>query len=176
MSPTCQILQTRQSGLLKILDVAQNEACRKAAGVFCTTPSPFVTTLLRIPPIAYWLRHLLRSAASRLSHLPPSVTLRNPESTCKVMASHAMQSLLLCYPILIDPNNYLTNCPLIPLHHLGLIPTLPYTKNLIKHCHSHYHTPPYTTTPLTPSRSSSNPPPLPNLDTTLDSSLFLSLT
>jgi hypothetical protein len=36
----------RQSELLKILDVAQNEACCKAAGVFHTTPNTYVTTLL----------------------------------------------------------------------------------------------------------------------------------
>jgi hypothetical protein len=74
----------RQSGLLKILDVTQNKACCKAAGVFCTTPTQFVTTLLRIPPITYRLCHLLRSATTRLSRLPPSATLCNPESTCKV--------------------------------------------------------------------------------------------
>jgi hypothetical protein len=49
----------RQKSLIHILDVAQNEACRKVAGVFRTTPTNFISNLLCIPPVtlrwALWL-------------------------------------------------------------------------------------------------------------------------
>jgi Reverse transcriptase (RNA-dependent DNA polymerase) len=44
-----------QLGLFKILQTAQNEACRKLAGIFKTTPVNFIHTLLHIPPIEYRL-------------------------------------------------------------------------------------------------------------------------
>jgi hypothetical protein len=71
-----------QLGLLNILQMAQNKACQKLAGVFKTTPVNLIHTLLCIPPIEYWLCHLLRSAGSCISLLPPLHALHTPEASC----------------------------------------------------------------------------------------------
>jgi hypothetical protein len=55
--------------------VAQDEACRKMAGVFRTTPCSLTELLVCIPPIHYRLRHLLRNIGTRISTLPRSHAL-----------------------------------------------------------------------------------------------------
>jgi hypothetical protein len=79
----CQVWFTdcQQKSLIAILQVAQNEACRKIGGFFRTTPAKFMHNLSSIPPIRYRLRHLLRQASMRLDRLPPSVSIRNPART-----------------------------------------------------------------------------------------------
>lgn len=46
----------RQASLIQTLQVAQNEACRKLAGTFHTTPTTALQSLLGIPPIHFRLR------------------------------------------------------------------------------------------------------------------------
>ena len=72
-----------QVTLIKTLQVAQNEACRKLAGTFHTTPIDMMHSLLSIPPIRFRLRHLLRTQGRRLASLPPSHLLRRPSHTRK---------------------------------------------------------------------------------------------
>ena len=81
----CQVWfrDVSQITLIKTLQVAQNEACRKLAGTFHTTPTDMTHSLLSIPPIRVRLRHLLQSQGRRLTHLPPSCLLRLPSSTRK---------------------------------------------------------------------------------------------
>ena len=59
----CQVWfqDVSQITLINMLQVAQNEACRKLAGTFHTTPVDMTHSLLSIPPIRFRLRHLLRS-------------------------------------------------------------------------------------------------------------------
>src|SRR5487761_1253759 len=84
----------RQKSLIQILQVAQNEGCRKVGGVFKTTPIDLVERLLTIPPIRFRLRHLSCQAGSRLSRLPPSSALRNPLHAQKVIrAPHFLDPL-----------------------------------------------------------------------------------
>jgi hypothetical protein len=52
-----------QDHLISVLQVAQNEACWKLGGFFCTTPTNFMHNLLSIPPIRYHLHHLLCQAS-----------------------------------------------------------------------------------------------------------------
>ena len=68
-----------QKSYLQVLQVAQNEACRKLTGVFRTTPTHLVQKLLAIPPIRFRLRHLLRTAHTRLATLPPSCAIHSPQ-------------------------------------------------------------------------------------------------
>jgi hypothetical protein len=70
--------------ILNVLQVAQNEACRKLAGVFRTTPT-YEAQKLGIPPLRYRLRHLLRLAGSHLSRLPPFCAMRNPDASRKTV-------------------------------------------------------------------------------------------
>jgi hypothetical protein len=58
--------------LSRPLQVAQNDALRKMAGVFRTTPIDPLHSLLAIPPIVFTLRKLVRSYGDRVSSLPPS--------------------------------------------------------------------------------------------------------
>jgi hypothetical protein len=108
-----------QSGLLKILQTAQNEACQKLVGVFKTTPVNFIHTLLRIPPIDYRLHHLLRSAGSRISLLPPPHALRNTDMSRQVTGVPRHTDVL---PII--PPHYIpkTKHPYLPLPHPGAPP------------------------------------------------------
>ena len=73
-----------------MLQVAQNEACRKLAGVFHTTPVTMSHSLLSIPPIRVRLRHLLRTQGQRLACQPPTCLLRQPSHTRKstLLPSH----------------------------------------------------------------------------------------
>jgi Reverse transcriptase (RNA-dependent DNA polymerase) len=59
-----------QKSLIQILTIAQNEACRKLAGVFHTTPCSLTELLVGIPPIRYRLHHLLCNQGKRVSNLP----------------------------------------------------------------------------------------------------------
>ena len=72
-----------QVTLINTLQIAQNEACRKLAGTFHTTPIEMMHSLLSIPPICFHLRHLLRTQGCRLASQPPSCLLRNPSHTHK---------------------------------------------------------------------------------------------
>jgi hypothetical protein len=108
-----------QTGLLKILQMAQNEACHKLVGVFKTTPVNFIHILLCIPPIAYWLCHLLRSAGSRISQLPLSHALHNLE-TSQTMTGIPRHSKTL--PIIPSHNIPRTEYPYLPLPYPGAPP------------------------------------------------------
>jgi hypothetical protein len=70
-----------QKTIIHHLQVAQNDACRKLAGVFRTTPVHLTEKLLNIPPVRYRLRHLLRNAGSRLARLPSDCALRSLDRT-----------------------------------------------------------------------------------------------
>jgi endonuclease/exonuclease/phosphatase (EEP) superfamily protein YafD len=74
---TVWFTDTNQKSLTQILTVAQNEACRKMAGVFRTTPCNLTELLVSVPPIRFRLRHLLRNFGSRMSRLPPDHHLRS---------------------------------------------------------------------------------------------------
>jgi len=71
----------KQSAPIRLLQVAQNDACPKIAGVFHTTPTHLTEKLLCIPPIRCRLCHVLRSAGARLLTLSPSHALQNPGKT-----------------------------------------------------------------------------------------------
>ena len=95
----CQVWfrDVSQITLINTLQVAQNEACRKLAGTFHTTPIDMMHSLLAIPPIRFRLRHLLRSQGRRLASLPPSCLLRRLSNTRKstLIPSHVSLSPLL---------------------------------------------------------------------------------
>jgi hypothetical protein len=59
-------------GLTLPLQTAQNDALRKMAGCFRTTPVDPLHSLLAIPPIVFTLRKIVRSYSDRVSRLPPS--------------------------------------------------------------------------------------------------------
>jgi Reverse transcriptase (RNA-dependent DNA polymerase) len=108
-----------QSGLIKILQTAQNKACQKLVGVFKTTPVNFIHTLLCIPPIEYRLHHLLRSAGSCLSQLPPSHALCTPEASRRVTGiPRHTDTLPIIPPHFIPQSKY----PYLPLPHPGALP------------------------------------------------------
>ena len=95
----CQVWfkDVSQITLIHTLQVAQNEACRKLAGIFHTTPISMSQSLLAIPPIRFRLRALLRSHGQRLSSLPPSCLLHNLHKTRKatLIPSHFPTTALL---------------------------------------------------------------------------------
>ena len=69
--------------LLNLTRVAQNDALRRIAGVFRTTPTAPLPHLLAILPIQYTLSQLVGSYSDRLNQLPPShslctITIHNP--------------------------------------------------------------------------------------------------
>src|SRR6267142_5138533 len=72
-----------QTSLLTVLQTAQNDACRKLAGIFRTTPVLLTQLLISIPPICYHLRHLLQAAGSHLTCLPSSCYLKRPDLSRK---------------------------------------------------------------------------------------------
>ena len=80
-----------------MLQVAQNEACRKLAGTFHTTPIDMMHSLLSIPPIRFHLRHLLQTQGCRLASQPPSCLLRCPSHTHKstLIPSHVPTTPIL---------------------------------------------------------------------------------
>ena len=82
----CQVWFTdvSQLKLINLLQVAQNEACRKLTGTFHTTPVSMLHALISIPPIHFRLRHLLRSQGRRLASQPLSCLLCCPHLTHKV--------------------------------------------------------------------------------------------
>jgi hypothetical protein len=60
-----------QKGLIKRMQIAQNEGLRKMARVFRTTPVEPLHNLTRIPPISYVLDKLTQSYSQCLAGLPP---------------------------------------------------------------------------------------------------------
>jgi hypothetical protein len=80
---TVWFTDVNQKSLTQILMVAQNEACRKMAGVFWTTPCNLTELLVSVPPICFRLQHLLRNFGSRMSHLPADHYLRSLPSTIR---------------------------------------------------------------------------------------------
>ena len=66
----------RQKGLLKILQIAQNDGLRKITGVFKTMPTEPLHNLTGILPISYLLKKLMRSYSLRLKGLPPPAKVR----------------------------------------------------------------------------------------------------
>ena len=128
----CQVWfrDTAQLTLTKPLQIAQNEACRKLAGTFHTTPTDMVQSLVAIPPIHVHLRHLLRSQGRRLASLPPSHLLRQLPLTQKstLIPRHAPILPILppvaetptLHPIPFFPNHPaspLWSHPHVTLHH-----------------------------------------------------------
>ena len=108
-----------QITLTNMLQVAQNEACRKLAGVFHTTPIDMMHSLLSIPPIRFRLRHLLRTQGHRLASQPPSCLLRRPSYTQKstLIPSHA-PTLPILPPVAETP-------PMIPVFSFPNHPATP---------------------------------------------------
>ena len=103
---SCQVWfwDVSQVSLINTLQVAQNEACRKLAGTFHTTPVDFTHSLLAIPPIRYRLRHLLRSQGQRLALQPPTCLLRNPSHTRKVtLIPHHIPTAPILPPVAETP-------------------------------------------------------------------------
>jgi hypothetical protein len=88
----------KQKTLLHHLQVAQNDACRKLAGVFRTTPVHLTEKLLNIPPVRYRFRHLLRNAGARLARLPSDCALRTLDHTRPVLCIPRHVPLLPLYP------------------------------------------------------------------------------
>jgi hypothetical protein len=65
----------RQKGLVKILQIAQNEGIRKMTGIFKTTPIDPLDNMTAIPPVSYVLTKLLDSYTQRLRRLPPHTSV-----------------------------------------------------------------------------------------------------
>jgi Reverse transcriptase (RNA-dependent DNA polymerase) len=65
----------QQRGLIKTLQVAQNDACRKISGCFRTMPMEPLHHLLSIPPICFTLHKLTSIYTRRLLSLPPTSPL-----------------------------------------------------------------------------------------------------
>jgi hypothetical protein len=93
----------RQANLISVLQVAQNEVCRKLGGFFRTTPVNLLHNLLSIPPICYRLCHLLRQACDQVAHLPPFVALCNPKRTWRITRIPAFSPCPLVLPPLDIP-------------------------------------------------------------------------
>jgi hypothetical protein len=60
-----------QQGLIKQLQVAQNEGLRKISGTFRTTPIEPLHNLTTIPPLSYLLPKLIASYTLRLGSMNP---------------------------------------------------------------------------------------------------------
>jgi Reverse transcriptase (RNA-dependent DNA polymerase) len=90
---TVWFTDTNQKSLLQILTVAQNEACRKMAGVFRTTPCSLTELLVSVPPIRFRLRHLLHNFGARMSRLPPDHYLRSLPITSRAVTLPPRHSL-----------------------------------------------------------------------------------
>jgi hypothetical protein len=80
---TVWFTDVNQKSLTQILTVAQNEACRKMAGVFRTTPCNLTELLVSVPPIRFRLRHLLWNFGTHVSRLPTNHYLRSLPSTVR---------------------------------------------------------------------------------------------
>jgi hypothetical protein len=106
----------RQGHLTAVLQVAQNEACRKLGGFFRTMPINFMNNLLSIPPIRYRLHHLLWQASDQVPRLPPSVALRNPDRTRRVTGHPRFKTC----PSVLPPSDLPRTPFTLPPH-----PTLP---------------------------------------------------
>jgi Reverse transcriptase (RNA-dependent DNA polymerase) len=110
---TVWFTDVNQKSLTQILTVAQNEACRKMAGVFRTTPSNLTELLVSIPPIRFRLCHLLHNFGSRMSCLP---------------ADHYLHSLPTTSRSITLPPRYLPSGPLFPfIAEIKTAPTISYT-------------------------------------------------
>jgi Reverse transcriptase (RNA-dependent DNA polymerase) len=92
---TVWFTDTNQKSLLQILTVAQNEACRKMAGVFHTTPCSLTELLVGVPPIRFRLRHLLRNFGTCMSRLPTTHYLRSLPLTSRAVTLPPRHSLPL---------------------------------------------------------------------------------
>jgi len=66
----------RQKGLIKTLQITQNDRLCKITGVFKTTSTEPLHNLTGIPPISYLLKKLMRSYSLRLKGLPPNAKVR----------------------------------------------------------------------------------------------------
>ena len=101
----CQVwfCDISQITLIQTLQVAQNEACRKLASIFHTTPIAMTHSLLSIPPICSCLRSLLRSQGCHLASQPPKSLLCNLHLTQKMtlIPSHVPLAPLL--PSIANP-------------------------------------------------------------------------
>jgi len=87
-----------QSKLIQMMQVAQNDAVRRIAGCFRTTPTVTLHYLLAIPPIKFTLRKLRGSFQDRLSRFPPTHLLRQVVSN----------NTAACWPSFINPPTTLT--------------------------------------------------------------------
>jgi hypothetical protein len=96
---TVWFTDSQQKSLIQILTVAQNEACRKMAGVFRTTPCSLTELLVSVPPIRFCLRHLLRNFGARYSRLP---------------ANHYLHSLPSSSRSVTLPPRHATPAPVLP--------------------------------------------------------------
>jgi hypothetical protein len=110
---TVWFTDSNQKSLTQILTVAQNEACRKMAGVFRTTPCSLTELLVSVPPIRFRLRHLLRNFGSRFSRLP---------------ANHYLRSLPISSRSVTLPPRHATPSPLLPdIAEITTTPLITYT-------------------------------------------------
>ena len=78
----------RIQGLLRTLQVAQNEMVRKMSGTFKTSPILPLHYLLAIPPFPLTLKKLSRQFSNRLERLPPHSLIRTILTYNKVAAWH----------------------------------------------------------------------------------------
>jgi Reverse transcriptase (RNA-dependent DNA polymerase) len=111
---TVWFTDTNQKSLLQILTVAQNEACRKMAGVFQTTLCSLTELLVSVPPIWFRLRHLLRNFGTWVSRLPTDHYLRSlPLTSHAVTLSphHSLPSSPFPYITEIKPAPFITYTP-----------------------------------------------------------------
>ena len=112
---TCQVWfrDVSQITLIKMLQVAQNEACHKLASTFHTTPVDMTQSLLSIPPIHFRLCHLLRSQGRHLTSQPPSCLLHHPSFTHKstLIPSHVPTTPILPTIADVPPMNPVFSFP-----------------------------------------------------------------
>ena len=78
----------RIKGLIKILQVAQNEIVCKMSGTFKTSPIIPLHYLISIPPLQFTIKKLSRQFSLRLQHLPPNSLIRTILSKNNVATWH----------------------------------------------------------------------------------------
>jgi hypothetical protein len=129
----------RQKGLIKTLQIAQNEGIRKITGVFRTTPTSITENMIGIAPIQYLLPRIIHSFRNRLiatnpSHLLHSILTADQCAYWRLPQQTNLTSLLsdlgpLTYtPLPLQPwthDNVLFSSPLPLLHNTPLFTTFP---------------------------------------------------
>ena len=139
------------TSLKKLAQVAQNDALRRMAGVFKTTPIEPLHHLTAVLPFSYTLDKLCNSFSDRLARLPPSHHLRSLTTHHQAAAWSSNNQALTSLTRLLPPSFAIFHLPALRGHsdwtHARLLPHFihppspefrAYTRDVIR-TQSHLH-------------------------------------